>query len=72
MLKGMTKSAAQTLPVPGFPLSPEDPGSIWPPFARVGLAAGSVLLGISTLESQWSWGSLGQGGPTLLHPTQGG
>lgn len=75
--KGTAKSAAQTLPVPGFPLSPEDPGSIWPPLARVGLAAVSVLLaavGISILESQWSWGSpweKGHRGPCAATPHTG-
>lgn len=57
--KGMAKRAACANPACAW-LSIKDPGSIWPPFPRVGLAAVSVLLaavGISTLESQWSWGS---------------
>lgn len=74
--KGTAKSAAQTLAMPGFPLSPEDPGSVWPPFPRVELAAVSVLLaavGISTLESQWSWGSPRAGGTGApCTPHQGG
>lgn len=67
--KGMTKSAAQTLPVPGFPLNPEDPGSIWPPFARVGLAAVS---GFPPWSPSGAGAASARGGPHCRTPHREG